>query len=382
MKLVYVLGGNYDANGMCSIITKKINWYAEHTDWEIVALLTESARGREFYFPLHPSVKIVNFELNYDDLDVMPKWKKLWLYRGKQKQYQRQFEAFLMSYRPDVVVSAMRREINFLTDIKDGSLKVGELHFCRNTYRVFSHPHIPAAICQAITRYWQNKLIQQIRKLDAFVVLTEEDREAWGDLPNIHVIPNFITTMPKQASDCTHKTVIAVGRYTWQKGFDMLLKAWQKVEQLKPDWHLKIVGAGDTQEYVALAERLQLHHVEMQGPSKQLNDLLADASVMAFSSRYEGFGMVLIEAMACGIPAVSFACPCGPRDIIREGEDGYLVDCFDEDMLARRLLNLMGDDSLRKTMGQRARTNMQRFLQADVMQRWMLLIGKLTSKSN
>lgn len=380
MKLVYVLGGNYDANGMCSIITKKINWYAEHTDWEIVALLTESARGREFYFPLHPSVKIVNFELDFDELDVMPKFKKLVRYSKKQKQYKKMFSDFLFSYRPDVVVSAMRREINFLSDIKDGSLKVGELHFCRNTYRVFSHPHLPGFLCRTITRYWQGRLLKQIRRLDAFVVLTDEDRKAWGNVPNIHVIPNFITDIPSVQSSCQNKTVVAVGRYTWQKGFDMLLRAWRKVEDVRQDWQLKIVGAGDSSEYSCFAQELQLKCVEFSGPVKDVNEVFGQSSIMAFSSRYEGFGMVLIEAMACGVPTVSFACPCGPSDIISDGIDGYLVPDFDVDVFADRLLSLMLADKERSVMGSRARDNMMRFRQVDVMRRWMALFTSFQAK--
>ncbi|MBQ0019204.1 MAG: glycosyltransferase family 4 protein [Bacteroidales bacterium] len=380
MKLVYVLGGNYDANGMCSIITKKINWYAENTDWEIVALLTESARGREFYFPLHPSVKIVNFELDFDELDVMPKLKKLIRYSKKQKLYKKMFSDFLFSYRPDVVVSAMRREINFLSDIKDGSLKVGELHFCRNTYRVFSHLHLPGFLCRAITRYWQGRLLKQIRRLDAFVVLTDEDRKAWGNVPNIHVIPNFITDIPSVHSSCQNKTVVAVGRYTWQKGFDMLLRAWRKVEDVRQDWQLKIVGAGDSSEYSRLAQELQLKCVEFSRPVKDVNEVFGQSSIMAFSSRYEGFGMVLIEAMACGVPTVSFACPCGPSDIISDGIDGYLVPDFDVDLFAGRLLSLMSADKERIEMGLRARDNMMRFRQVDVMRRWMALFTSFQAK--
>lgn len=380
MKLVYVLGGNYDANGMCSIITKKINWYAENTDWEIVALLTESARGREFYFPLHPSVKIVNFELDFDELDVMPKFKKLVRYSKKQKQYKKMFSDFLFSYRPDVVVSAMRREINFLSDIKDGSFKVGELHFCRNTYRVFSHPHLPGFLCRAITRYWQGRLLKQIRRLDAFVILTDEDRKAWGNVPNIHVIPNFITDIPSVQSSCQNKMVVAVGRYTRQKGFDMLLKAWRKVEDVRQDWRLKIIGAGDSSEYSHLAQELQLKCVEFGGPVKDVNEVFGQSSIMAFSSRYEGFGMVLIEAMACGVPTVSFACPCGPSDIITDGNDGYLVPAFDIDMFAQRLLSLMSADKERIEMGLRARDNMMRFRQVDVMHSWMALFSSFQVK--
>lgn len=374
MKIVYVLGGNYDASGMCSVITKKINWLAENTDWEITALLTESPNGRAFYFPLHESVRVVNFHLNYDELDTMPKLKKIFRYRQKQKRYRKMFEEWLMQERPDIVVSAMRREINFLTSFKDGSRKVGELHFCRQTYRVFSNPRLPGFVCRAITRYWQGQLLKQVRKLDAFVVLTEEDRKAWGDLPNMRVIPNFIQSLPEQPTDVGQKVVVAVGRYTEQKGFDLLFNAWQKVEQQDKEWKLMIFGAGERSHYQRLVDEMGLNRVRLNGTVKDVNEAFREGSLMVFSSRYEGFGMVLIEAMACGLPAVSFACPCGPRDIISDVEDGILVENGNTDALAEGLLQLMHDDERRKEMGERARNNMQRFMQEDVMLLWKRLL--------
>lgn len=380
MKLVYVLGGNYDASGMCSVITKKINWLAEHTDWEITALLTESPNGREFYFPLHPSVKIVNFELNYDELDTMPKWRKLIHYRRKQRLYKKAFTDFLMENRPDLVVSAMRREINFLTDIKDGSKKIGELHFCRKIYRVFTHRMLPGFVCRAITSYWQSQLLNKIKRLDAFVVLTEEDACAWGDLPNIHVIPNFIERLPTQTSSCSSKNILAVGRYTWQKGFDMLFKAWKKIEDKHPDWNLVVYGSGDRTYYQNLAKSMDLKHVELNGATKDIADVYQRSSFLAFSSRYEGLSMVLIEAMSYGLPVVSFTCPCGPRDVVHDSENGYLVENFDITRFAERMEQMMGDASRRKAMGDQARQETKKLQKEEIMLKWKCLFDKVCGR--
>lgn len=377
MKLVYILGGNYDANGMSSIITKKINWYAENTDWEITAVLTESPNGRDFYYPLNLKVKTINFDLNYDELDTIPKFKKVFHYRKKQKLYKKALSDFLISYCPDIVISAMRREINFLTEINDGSKKVGELHFCKKTYRIFNYPHIPHFICSIVTKYWQNQLVKKIKKLDAFVVLTEEDKQDWGDLKNISVIPNFIGRIPEESSECNNKNVIAVGRYTWQKGFDLLLTAWKQIESQIEDWQLCIYGPGERNEYENLSNNLGLKRLKLYGTASDINDKFLSSSVFAFSSRYEGFGLVLIEAMSCGLPSVSFSCPCGPRDIITPNVDGFLIDNYDVRMLADKLLELMRNDQLRKKMGEKARENMSRFLEKKIMHTWVKLLKSL-----
>ena len=122
-KILYVLGGNHSANGMSSVITQKMNFLAENTDYELTALMTE-APDKPMYYALNPNIKVINFDINFDHLDTMPIYKKIWHYRKKQSIYKRKFTELLLNEHYNVVVSAMRREINFLTGIKDGSKKL------------------------------------------------------------------------------------------------------------------------------------------------------------------------------------------------------------------------------------------------------------------
>ena len=369
-KILYVLGGNYSANGMSAVITQKMNYLAEHTDYALTALMTETS-DKPMYYQLNPNIKVIDFDINFDRLDTMPIYKKVWHYRKKQSIYKRKFAELLLSEHYDIVVSAMRRETNFLTSIKDGSKKVGELHFNRSTYRVFHSTLFPNIINNAITVHWQNSLIKAIKKLEKFVVLSKEDADAWGSLANMEIISNPIKKYPSQTSPCTNKKVIAVGRYTWQKGFDLLIEAWKQVDMKHPDWELHIYGSGDKESYQKLAG----HGVFCHEAVKDIYSKYMESSIFVFSSRYEGFGLALAEAMSCGLPAVSFACPCGPKDIITN--DGILVEPNNIDNLANSICKLIEDENMRKEMGANAHKNMKRYEENTIMQKWLSLFQQI-----
>ena len=369
-KILYVLGGNYSANGMSAVITQKMNFLAENTDYELTALMTETSDA-PMYYPLNPSIKIVNFDINFDALDTMPIYKKAWCYRKKHSIYKRKFTDFLLNEHYDIVVSAMRREIDFLTGIKDGSKKVGELHFSRKTYRVFNSSLLPQIVNKTITSYWQNRLLKAIKKLDRFIVLSKEDADAWGNLTNMEIISNPIKEYPSYISSCDNKRVIAVGRYTGQKGFDMLIEAWKQIDKKHPDWELHIYGTGDKESYQKCAG----HGVYCHEAVKDIYSKYMESSIFVFSSRYEGFGLALAEAMSCGLPAVSFACPCGPKDIITD--DGILVEPNDIEGLVNGICKLIEDENLRKVMGQKGHQNMRRYDKEFIMQKWVALFQQV-----
>ena len=158
------------------------------------------------------------------------------------------------------------------------------------------------------------------------------------------------------------KYVIAVGRLVRQKGFDFLLEAWRRVSEEFPDWRLAIIGEGkrlaELKEYAEITD--VSHCVDFVPPIKGLQAVYQHADLFAMSSRAEGFPMVLLEAMAAGLPAVSFSCT-GPDVIIRDGVDGFLVKQRHTELLANRLADLMRDDVLRGVFAARAQEVTKRF---------------------
>jgi glycosyltransferase involved in cell wall biosynthesis len=168
---------------------------------------------------------------------------------------------------------------------------------------------------------------------------------------------------------------VTIARYSHEKGIDLLLKAWFIIEKQISDWRLDVFGDGDRTPYEQLIDELKINRKSclLHGRTDDVEKEYCNSSIFVLSSRFEGFGMVLTEAMACGLPVVSFACPCGPKDIVRDGEDGFLVANGNVDDLAQQLMKLMADDNLRTAFAHRAYQNVQRFNMEHIALRWKSL---------
>ena len=373
LKIVYCTPALYMAGGVERVLTLKANYFAEHFGYDITIILTEG-KDKPLFYPLSKRIKIVNLDVNFEELWTCSFVKKVFVYLSKQRIFKKRLTAELMRIRPDITVSLLRREINFINDIKDGSKKIGELHVNRANYRNFEEGDANF-IKNLFAKFWMRSLVSHLKQLDKFIVLTEEDKASWTELSNVGVIPDPLAFDITEVSPLKAKRVIAVGRYVYQKGFDLLLQAWAKIEKLFPDWELAIYGMGDRSSYENLAQQLDINmnRCHLNGSTQNIRKEYLESSLFVFSSRFEGFGMVLIEAMACGLPVVSFDCPCGPKDIVSHDEDGLLVPSGDIDKLANAMSQLMDSYELRHQMAKNAICNVRRFQIDEIADRWQLL---------
>ncbi|OEK08463.1 hypothetical protein A8C32_03160 [Flavivirga aquatica] len=220
------------------------------------------------------------------------------------------------------------------------------------------------------------------KRYNKFVVLTNGNLAEWN-LKNLQVISNPLSFYPNEVSSLENKKVIAVGKHCHQKGYDRLLESWKLISNSYPDWKLEIYGTIDKNEGLAnLAEKLNINKsVTFFPPEKNIGEKYQSASIYVMSSRYEGFGMVLIEAMAYGVPCVSFDCPFGPSDIIKDTTDGYLAPNGDTNILSDKIMTLIKDESLRKQMGTNARQNVLRYAPKVIVPQWDNLFKDLINKT-
>ncbi|MEW1656769.1 glycosyltransferase family 4 protein [Streptomyces sp. NPDC093707] len=222
------------------------------------------------------------------------------------------------------------------------------------------------------------------RQLDALAVLTEADEQSYrsvldGSGVRIARIPNALAEARPQPSALDRPLVVAAGRLVKTKGFDHLITAFDDVVREHPDWQLRIFGAGPEKDRLRdlIHARHLYNHVYLMGPTSHLDEELAKASMFVLASRHEGFGMVLAEAMSHGVPAVSYDCPHGPREIITDGDDGLLVPPQDRPGLTAAMNRLIDDPDLRSTMGERARASSERYAMESIRPRWEALFGEL-----
>ena len=375
LKIVYCTPALYLAGGVERVLTLKANYFAEHFGYDITIILTDG-KGKPFAYPLSDKIKVIHLDINFEELWTCSFQKKIWVYLKKQRIYKRRLTEELMRIRPDITVSLLRREINFINGIKDGSKKIGELHVNRANYRNFE-ANDTNVIKRIFERFWMKNLVSHLKRLDRFVVLTHEDGASWSELPKVEVIPDPLSFSPQVQSSLSSKRIIAAGRYVYQKGFDLLLHAWASVEKRCPDWELVIFGAGDRTPYERQSSELLLQRCSLNGPTADIEKEYLNSSLFAFSSRFEGFGMVLIEAMACGLPVVSFACPCGPKDIITDGIDGILVENGKVSQLAEKIIYMIEHPEERTRMGANAVRKSERYKIDRLAKDWQQLFESL-----
>lgn len=376
-KIVYCTPALYMAGGVERVLTLKANYFAEQLGYDITIILTEG-KDLPLFYPLSEKVKVINLNIGFEELWNCPFIKKVLVYFKKQRQYKKLLTKELLSIRPDITISLLRREINFLNDIKDGSKKIGEIHINRANYRNFDKSQTNV-LKDVFAKYWMHNLVSKLKHLDRLVVLTEKDKEAWVELSNVKVIPNPLSFKPSVISSQTEKRVIAVGRYCHEKGYDYLLQAWAKVQYVCPDWQLVIFGDGDRKEYEQMIINLQIdsNRCILNGRTSDIQSEYLKSSLAVCSSRFEGFGLSIVEAMSCGLPVVSFDCPWGPRSIISNHEDGILVEKENSSDLAESMISLIQNKEKRILMSGNAVKNVQRFDIQQIAQKWKSLFEEI-----
>lgn len=375
-KIAYCVPSLYIPGGIERVLTLKANYFAEVLNYDIYIILTDG-KGKEPYFPLSPKIHIINLDINFEELWNKSLIKKAILYLNKQSKYKKKLAECLYKIKPDITISTLRREINFITTIKDGSIKLGEIHMDKDNFRDLKKENI-GTIKKTLAKLWMKQLINNLKKLDKFIVLTHEDKAKWKELKNICVIHNPLTFYPEKTSNCSPNRAIAVGRYVSEKGFDRLIDAWSIVSKKHSNWELYIYGSGNNEKFQSLVNKKGLKGLLFcETATNDIIDKYCESSIYILSSRSEGMPMVLGEAMSCGLPVVAFTCPCGPKDIIKDKEDGILVENGNIKRLADEICYLIENEDIRKEMGHKARINVTRFKIENIAKEWDTLFKEL-----
>lgn len=217
-------------------------------------------------------------------------------------------------------------------------------------------------------------------RLSAVVSLTEHDLPKLRKLNrNSFVIPNSVSFCPDKPAKLENKVILAIGRMDYNKGYDLLLDVFSRLTPEHPDWNLRIIGNGPLKEKIS--SRIEASglkdRVEILAPTNRIIDQYLDASIYLMTSRAEALPMVLLEAQACGLPVVSFNCETGPSDIINNNKDGYLIDCFDVELMTKKIAALCSDAELRRQFGTRGRENIGKFRPEIISRKWETLFHDL-----
>lgn len=335
-----------------------------------VSVLTAYNEGKKDFFPFVDSVERVDLGLSRNNKTAK---QVKFFYREALSKY-------LLSNHFDICVSLGGMEMFILPDLNDGSKKVLWYHFALNHDMMTSHASRLGLVNWSLGLLRTARRLYVARKYDHIVVLTKEDEKAWRRyVKNVSYIYNPITIHPTGKNDYSSKRAIAVGRLDTQKGYDFLFKAWVFVHQKYPDWQLDVFGSGRKADFQPLidAEGLQ-DVVHLKGATDNIAQEYASHSFLVLSSRFEGFGLVLVEAGASGLPLISYNCKSGPSEIIRNGYDGYIVNKVgDIQGLANAICKMISRSADRQLMGERAREDMKRFEMKYISECWRNMLRDL-----
>ena len=372
MKIVYVTDAFAVWGGMERVLADKMNVMASQYGWE-VSLLTTNQGEHPLTYDLHTNIRHIDLNIQMHLQYKYHGIQKVLKRRNLKKTLKERLRQTLVEIKPDVIACVKLDFVPVLVDLKGDIPLIVESHTLCHSEKMDE--------VGMLRRLYIGSLKRSIRKADAVVALTEGDAKDWKAYnDNVHVIQNIVTLNESGFyTSFKQKSVIYVGRFSKQKDIDSLLRIWAIIHQQYPDWQLDIYGEGELKDnYLSIIQKMNAN-INVFQPTANIMEVYREHSILLLTSLYEPFGLVLPEAMSCGLPVVAFDCPYGPADIITDGVDGYLIEDRDVELFAQRVGQLISDYDLRVQMGKAGIASSKRYQASCIMPQWIQLFEQLTS---
>ena len=374
MRILYVTDSLAVWGGMERVLVDKANYLATHGGYEVF-MLTICQGNHLFPFPLDPRVTHVDMNIPFYAQYHYSVFRRIWMLRRLRHDLRAKFLQQLTQIQPDVIDCLRIEYVNDIFRVKGDIPLVFESHTSFWTSRFEK-----AGFMRRLHTWWMN--LSAI-KAQAVVALTEGDAAEWRKVNrSVYVIPDVVH-LNKIGGYCDPQTksVVYVGRLSRQKDIGSLLAVWQIVCQRYPDSQLHIYGErGDIENSLLQQLQEEGNGVTVHAPAVDIMNIYRQHAILLLTSRYEPFGMVLPEAMSCGLPVVAFDCPYGPANIITDGMDGFLIKDRNIHDFADKVCLLIENPDMRKKMGEAAILSSHRYRADRIMPAWHKLFESFCSK--
>lgn len=380
MKIVYVMDSLASKGGAERIVSEKMSWLADAGYEVYIVTCYQDPSTMTNVYPLSQRVNQINLNIPYySQYHYRYPWR-LWVKWRLHRRLLRQLKQTVKRLNPDVLVSMGYFMADVVSSLSCKARKVVEIHEARS-FLMSDQGLSRSALSRCFMRLYRSRYLRGVeRNADVVVTLTADDARAWAGARRVEVIPNFTMMRSTVEHDVTSRRVIAVGRLEWQKGFDRLVEAWRLIADRHPGWRIDIFGDGTSE----LALKQQIAEAGLQQSAAihpfttNIQEEYARSAILALSSRFEGFGLVLIEAMMVGVPCVVFDCPFGPSEVIVDGQCGFVVADGDIAKFAEKLSQLMADDNMRTRFSASAKERAKCYDQPTIMAQWEQLFDSLS----
>ena len=383
MKLVFLYPNLTQKAGTERVCIDKLNYLADHAGYDIV-ILTYEQGCHPIGFPVSSKIKHIDFNIRFHSLYKTN--RLLRLYRKKKLEIilQKCYNSFIKDFSPDIVatVTYYIESLRVIVKCPYKSIRILESHVDKR-FLLNNDPTTKKDIVTRLRLLYESWGVNHFsKKFDILVALNQQDADDWAKHLKTTVITNMVHINNNGInSSLKNKRVIFAGRYSMEKGIFDLYKIWEIVYQKHPDWRLDLYGSGPLHDILeAKAKELDIN-IFVNKSTDNIFEKYRESSIFTLCSVFEAFGLVIPEAMSCGLPVVSFDCPFGPQQIITDGKDGFLVPNRDIRLFANRICNLIESEELRKKIGQEAVQTAKRYAPEKIIQQWMNLYQNLCFKT-
>ena len=372
MKIVYIIPSLEVKGGAERIIVEKAKFLSEHFGYDVSIITLCHHHNAPIVYPLSEKIHHVNLGIPYYAQYKYRYPKRYWIKRKINRRLRKEATAAVTQINPDILICIFKPNLTF--PIPCRARKILEIHEPLE-YLLYSNLYKSSWINKILKIHSFNTIIKYA---DIVVSLTEDEKLYLKKAKRVEVIPNFSSMEISQHSVCNTKRVIAVGRLTSVKGYERLINIWSIVNAKQPDWNLDIFGEGCLKnELMNYIINHNIKNITFHGVTHDISREYANSSICTVTSYYEGFSLVILEAMMHGVPCVAFDCPNGPRNIIKNNQCGFLIENGNNYQFAEKLCKLIENQQLRKQFSNAAIERSKLYSIDIIMNQWKTLFESL-----